>query len=199
MKLNLLIFAVFVAFGMGLTYWLGAGGVKTVEKSAQIEKSLAAQQQANSSAPQAGQMPAFSFTALDGAQIHTNDLKGKILIVNFWATWCPPCVKEFPLLLETAKAYDRDVVLIALSSDFKDDALMRFVGKMRAEYPDAMRGDNVLIAKDENQAITNGIFNTFKLPETVITDQNHNMVNKFIGADWDMDDMKSVLAQVLHN
>tara|TARA_B100002003_G_C13947433_1_gene459513 strand:- start:162 stop:674 length:513 start_codon:yes stop_codon:yes gene_type:complete len=129
------------------------------------------------------QVPSFSFIPVGRNQeITIQSLQGKIVVLNFWASWCPPCVKEFPYFLELAKAYPDQIVFVGLSSDFKPEDMNRFLNKMKKEYPDEMTADNVLIALDENGAITRGIFQTFRLPETVIIDQNGRMQDKIIGA-----------------
>lgn len=57
--------------------------------------------------------PAFSMTALDGAPVSLEQYAGQWVLVNFWATWCVPCVEELPLLLEYASA--RDIPLLAVN------------------------------------------------------------------------------------
>lgn len=60
-------------------------------------------------------MPAFSLTALDGTTFASDDLRGKIVILNFWATWCPPCRAEMPLLQAISTEHrEHDVVVLAI-------------------------------------------------------------------------------------
>ncbi|MGB4108090.1 MAG: TlpA disulfide reductase family protein [Alphaproteobacteria bacterium] len=122
-------------------------------------------------------LPDFSFTELDGTTHAARDFRGKIVIVNFWATWCAPCVVEFPALLKIAAEND-DVILIALSSDTDEAAIKKFLRQQ--EKP----AKNVLIAHDREDA-TLKIFGVSKLPETVITDHELNIREKLIGAEWE--------------
>ena len=62
--------------------------------------------------------PAFTLKDLEGKDVSLEDQKGKVVLVNFWASWCPPCKDEFPKLNELAVAYgDKDVAVIAVTLD----------------------------------------------------------------------------------
>lgn len=128
--------------------------------------------------------PDFTFEARDGRVHEIGDFEGKIVILNFWASWCPPCVKEFPLLLRAAAEFKDDVVLIALSSDLSQEAMDRFLKKLAAGSGDDLGAPNVFIALDEGQAVTGGVFQTFQLPETVLIDGQQVLRQKIIGGDW---------------
>lgn len=195
MKTNIIIIMIFGLLGAAATYALDSG-LFTDTKQTQIKVSMQAQEEPPTQST-AGPMPSFSFADLDGQTHSSDDFKGKIIVLNFWATWCPPCIKEFPLLLEIAETYKEDLDFIALSSDFQDDALDRFVTAMKNEHPGAFEHSNVIIAKDENQHITQKIFQTFKLPETIIIDQDQQMVTKLVGANWTIEDMNEILSPLL--
>ncbi len=65
-------------------------------------------------------MPAFRLAALDGSTVSSADLTGKPLVVNFWASWCPPCAQEHPVLLDMAKRYGDRVTIVGIL--YNDDA-----------------------------------------------------------------------------
>ena len=62
---------------------------------------------------------AFRLTKLDGSKLEMSSLRGKVIVMNFWATWCGPCLTEMPLFEKTMAKYkdDQNVVFLALSTD----------------------------------------------------------------------------------
>jgi cytochrome c biogenesis protein CcmG/thiol:disulfide interchange protein DsbE len=65
-------------------------------------------------------MPPFELATLDGASLRSEDLAGKPLVVNFWASWCPPCAEEHPVLLDLAQRYGDQVTIVGIL--YNDDA-----------------------------------------------------------------------------
>jgi thiol-disulfide isomerase/thioredoxin len=66
-------------------------------------------------------LPAFSATTLEGAPFDSQELRGKVVVVDFWATWCAPCLEAFPTLRKIEGRHGADVVLLGVSLDGKDD------------------------------------------------------------------------------
>ena len=86
--------------------------------------------------------PAWKLNGLDGKAVQSSDFKGKVVVFNFWATWCPPCVKEIPDFIEVQKEFkEKGVVFIGVSVDRpaaekKTTAKVKaFVEKMKINYP----------------------------------------------------------------
>lgn len=183
MRYNLVILLVTMLCGAGLTYLLDYAQNKP---SATLLSS-------EGDDVKGAIVPDFNFETMDGVQGTIVDLRGKVVVLNFWASWCAPCVKEFPLLLDVALAHKKDVVLLALSSDHDEKAMNRFLDKMRSAYPEAMAAKNVKIAVDKKSVVTQNIFQTFRLPETIIIDRDGVMREKLIGANWSVDDLNRVL------
>lgn len=138
-------------------------------------------------------IPDFTFTDINGTSHKSSNFKEKIIILNFWASWCTPCIKEFPNLLTIANTYKNDAVLIALSSDLNKKAITKFINKMASTQDLDFNAPNIFIALDEDQEITSKKFNTFKLPETIIIDKNQAIRHKFIGADWNIEDLEKTI------
>jgi peroxiredoxin len=113
------------------------------------------------------------FTVNDGDKSVTlSQLRGKTVVLNFWATWCPPCVQEIPSMVQLQKQLGDKVVVLAVSTDVDADAYKKFTTKN-------MQG--VLTVRDgDNKA--NALYGTFAFPETYIIDRNGIIRRKFIGA-----------------
>jgi peroxiredoxin/heme-degrading monooxygenase HmoA len=80
--------------------------------------------------------PDFSFTSADGEYISLEDLKGKVVMLDFWGTWCPPCVASVPELRKLYSRYSKEsFVLIGISSDFDDGVWRNFTDKNHMLWP----------------------------------------------------------------
>ena len=134
------------------------------------------------------QIPPFEITSLDGKIITHNSHKNKIILINFWATWCAPCIKEFPDLLKLAADNPDHVALVALSSDIDKAAIEKFLQKLPSKTPPP----NVIIALDTHN-ITASTFGTVQLPETLIFDKTGIRRKKIIGADWDITSIQTLI------
>jgi thiol-disulfide isomerase/thioredoxin len=118
--------------------------------------------------------PDFSITDSQKT-VKLSDLRGKPVVLNFWATWCSPCVEEMPSLVQLQKRLGDKVTIIAVSEDGDDKPYQQFV-----------RDHNIdLLTVRDVQQKTNEVYGTFKFPETYVIDRNGKIVRKFIGAaDW---------------
>src|SRR5262245_32383139 len=78
----------------------------------------------------------FSVKDLDGRTVSSESLKGKVVLVNFWATWCPPCRAEIPDLIKLQDKYRDRLVVVGISEDEVGvDAVKAFVAAQRMNYP----------------------------------------------------------------
>src|SRR5690606_10049760 len=81
----------------------------------------------------------FELTTLDGDQVRLSDLKGKKVMVNFWATWCPPCIEEMPDLQNFYEKHkDNNIEILAVNLTSEDDgveAVRSFVTDFRLTFP----------------------------------------------------------------
>jgi thiol-disulfide isomerase/thioredoxin len=111
-------------------------------------------------------LPAFTFNDLDGAQRSSDEWRDKVLLVNFWATWCPPCRKEMPLLIDFQEQLGhKGLQVVAIAMD--DPSLVRdFTDVYGITFP-------VLIGNAEAMRLSNRMGNRFdSLPFTAIYDRN---------------------------
>ena len=80
----------------------------------------------------------FTFNDMNGKSVTLSDYKGKVVLLDFWATWCPPCRKEIPGFIELYNTYkSRGLVVIGVSMDDTDDTpdVKRFATQMKMNYP----------------------------------------------------------------
>ncbi len=129
------------------------------------------------------------FVVQDGdKKIALHDFKGKVVVLNFWATWCPPCVEEMPSLVSMqSKLKDRGVEVLAVSVDVDERAYQKFLRDHNV---------NLLTVRDPDQK-SNSLYGTSMFPETYIIDRNGVVRRKFIGpVDWSQPDIMQYLTSM---
>jgi thiol-disulfide isomerase/thioredoxin len=99
----------------------------------------------------------LSFTTVDGKKFNLADLRGKVVLVDFWATWCPPCVEEVPQLVETYEKFkDRGFEIVGISLDNDKSALEKFTAENKMAWPQFFDGkgwDNELAQRFKIQSV----------------------------------------------
>lgn len=133
--------------------------------------------------------PAPEFTVQDSdRKVSLNELRGKIVVLNFWATWCPPCIEEMPSLVQMQqKMKPKGVEVLAVSVDADESAYRRFLKDHNVD---------LLTVRDPDQK-SNNLYGTFKFPETYVIDRNGVLRRKFIGAvDWSQPEIVEFLSKL---
>jgi peroxiredoxin len=128
--------------------------------------------------------PAPDFTISDGStSVRLADYRGKVVLLNFWATWCAPCIQETPSLLQLH--HDRpDLAIVAVSIDEDADEYKRFVDR---------RHFDLITVRDPKQTVAQ-LFHTEMWPETYVIDRKGVIRRKFVGAeDWSDPEVRSFL------
>jgi cytochrome c biogenesis protein CcmG, thiol:disulfide interchange protein DsbE len=129
------------------------------------------------------------FTVQDpDRSVRLSDFRGQIVVLNFWATWCPPCIEEMPSLVEMQRRMKaKGIMVVAVSVDVDQGAYLQFLKEHNV---------NLLTVRDADQK-SNALYGTFKFPETYIIDRNGVVRRKFIGAvDWTAPDITEFLARL---
>ncbi len=123
--------------------------------------------------------PDFSFADLGGRSRKLSDFRGKGVVLNFWASWCAPCVIEFPQMIRLASAHEKKTVFVFMSVDDNPADIEKFLKK----FSNISLPSNVIIAHDREKLIARGLFQTYKLPETYLIDADLYITDKIIGVD----------------
>jgi cytochrome c biogenesis protein CcmG, thiol:disulfide interchange protein DsbE len=115
--------------------------------------------------------PDFSVVTDSGKKISLDDFGGRVLVLNFWATWCPPCINELPSLnAMAAELKGSGVVVLGISVDKDKAAYDRFLKKVRLNF-ETSRDPGADISAE---------YGTFKYPETYVISRDGKVLEKFI-------------------
>ena len=115
--------------------------------------------------------PEFTVTTDDGKTITRDNFGGKLLVLNFWASWCPPCVEETPSLEEFARELGPEgVVVLGISNDRNEKLYRRFIQQFGITFETAR----------DPEANISASYGTFQIPETYLIDRNGKVVEKVI-------------------
>ncbi len=134
---------------------------------------------------------AFSFADGSGATLDLSHWKGKVVLLNLWATWCAPCRKEMPELAQLQKELgSADFEVVALSEDLKGaDASAAFLKDAKADAL-ALYVDPKATALEAVQSVG--------LPTTLLIDRNGKEIGRLLGpAPWDSDESKAIIKSAL--
>ncbi|HYU32669.1 MAG TPA: redoxin family protein [Thermoanaerobaculia bacterium] len=93
-------------------------------------------------------IPDFELVTLDGSFMTSDDLRGKVVLLDFWGTWCPPCVAAVPTLRTWSQRREKDpFVLVSVSTDTDEAALRAFVAKNKMQWPQVWDGNHLFTSK----------------------------------------------------
>jgi cytochrome c biogenesis protein CcmG, thiol:disulfide interchange protein DsbE len=132
--------------------------------------------------------PNFAVRTDQGREITPVNFGGKILVLNFWASWCPPCVTETPSLSAFQRKYrDKGIVVLGVSIDKNDQKYSRFLQRFHVAF-DTFRDPDATISSN---------FGTFQIPETYVI-KDGRVVKKYISdQNWMGDDVDHYIESLL--
>ena len=121
-------------------------------------------------------------------KVTLSELRGKVVVLNFWASWCAPCIEETPSLVEMQhKMRDKGITVLSVNIDDDEDAYHKFLITYHMD---------MLTVRDAHK-VSNAMYGTFKFPETYVIDRNGVMRRKFIGAvDWSSPEIVEFLTKL---
>lgn len=142
-------------------------------------------------------MPAPDFTIQDSDRSVTlSQLRGKIVVLNFWATWCPPCIEELPSLVQLQKQFqDKGVTVLGVSVDDDANDYHKFLKEYGVDFLTVREGgtktDTGVISPVANK------YGTSRIPESYVIDRNGIIRRKFIGAvNWRQQEIVEYLSRL---
>jgi cytochrome c biogenesis protein CcmG/thiol:disulfide interchange protein DsbE len=131
--------------------------------------------------------PAPQFVVGDGTRtVDLSKLRGRVVVLNLWASWCAPCIEELPSLLALQRQMP-DVVIVAVSMDQDPDVYQRFLVKNHVD---------LVTVRDEQQRV-NALYGTAQIPETYIIDRQGMLRRKFVSSqDWTSPEITGYLSKL---
>lgn len=143
----------------------------------------------NETQPTAGAAPDFTLTTFEGEQVRLSDLRGKVVVVNFWASWCGPCRVEAPDLQRIHERYqDRGVEVIGVAYTDTEKNSLAFIDEFNMTYTNGPDLGTRISAR----------YNIQGVPETFVVDQAGNIV-KFIYAPTSEAELSAIIDQLLES
>jgi peroxiredoxin len=124
------------------------------------------------------EVPDFRLPSLAGGETALDSYRGKVVVLNFWATWCPPCVAEMPSLERLHRTLAPEgLAVVTVSTDEDPEALRDFVTRYGLTLP---------VLLDPGGAVASGSYRTTGYPETFVIDRAGALVSHTLGpAEWD--------------
>ena len=134
-------------------------------------------------------LPAISGTTLDGASIDLADLRGKVVVLNSWASWCEPCRTEIPAFVALAGSVDpADIAIVGLNVSDDDAAARQFAAEFAMTYPSIVDSEGAILPTIPGVPPA-------ALPSTVILDREGRIAVRIIG-EADATQLPTLVAQV---
>lgn len=129
--------------------------------------------------------PDFTLKDLNGKNVSLSAFHGKIVFLNFWATWCPPCKAEMPSFQKLLRdEHGRGIEVIAISADRSARDVSDYLSKNRFD---------IIFVMDENTSVTKR-YRVFSMPTTFLIDRNGVVAEKFMGEyDWSSSEIRKKL------
>ncbi len=133
--------------------------------------------------------PEFTLKDMNDKAVSLSSLKGNVVLISFWATWCPPCRDEMPSFNRLYREFrNRGLAIVAVSTDRSASLVKDFLGKTPVDFPVLMDSDSKVARQ----------FKVFSLPTTFLLDRNGAIVQKYLGEEeWDSAKIRDKITTLL--
>jgi len=133
--------------------------------------------------------PGFNLTTDDGSGFRLEDYRGKLVLLNFWATWCAPCVEEMPSLNNIHQRFqDNGLVVLGVSVDEDREAYQQFLTRAGVAFPTVREPERSISSR----------YGTMKYPETYLVNREGIVIRKYVGAEnWERPEIVNYLSSIL--
>ncbi len=133
--------------------------------------------------------PDFILKSVNGKDVSINSFRKKVVLLNFWATWCPPCKAEMPSMNKLYNFYkDKGFTVVAVSGDNSMKKVVKFLNKKPVDF---------VVLIDPEKKISRK-YKVFSLPTSFLIDKDGKIVNKYLGEqNWMNDDIKKTINDLL--
>jgi peroxiredoxin len=133
--------------------------------------------------------PEFTLKDMNEKTFSLSSIKGNVVLINFWATWCPPCRGEMPSLNKLYREFrDKGLIVVAVSTDRSATPVKDFLDKKPVDFPVLMDSDNKVSRQ----------FKVFSLPTTFLLDRNGTIIHRYLGEEeWDSDAIRGRIGTAL--
>lgn len=120
----------------------------------------------------------FEMTDVYGKKFKLSDYKGKVIILSFWASWCDPCVEEFPSMLRLIEKFSGEVIMVAISKDYEEAEILKFLKVFKAKSP------NLVVAWDNAETgKISELYQVAALPESFVIGRDFKLKRKVPGSE----------------
>lgn len=134
--------------------------------------------------------PLFELPDVNGKNVLLSGFRGKVVLINFWATWCGPCRAEMPSLNNLYSALkEKGIVVVAISTDTSEKPVRSFMSDKKISFP---------VLMDKDKEVSFDLYGVTGIPVTFVLDRNGIVIEKIMGErEWDAPAMKENITRIL--
>lgn len=138
--------------------------------------------------------PEINLQTIEGKDFKLSDLKGQVVLLNFWASWCGPCLEEFPSMIQLIKSLNGGLKLVAIAQDNEKSEIEAFL----KAFPESKQ-ESIIILWDKDHEVAKQ-YAVDRLPETFILNKEHKLSRKISGSiNWNSNEATTFMQNLISN